>query len=78
MRWLILIPAGPGALLGGWLGEHAGLRTSLAVAGGGALLLAAVTWQLGFIRRVRELPAPEQVDDWLGAEADVGQRIVTI
>ena len=32
MRWLILLPAGPGALLGGWLGEHcrpalgAGLR----------------------------------------------------
>jgi MFS family permease len=78
MRWLILIPAGPGALLGGWLGEHAGLRTSLAVAGGGALLLAAVTWQLGFIRRVRELPAPERIDEWLGAEADVGTRIVTI
>ncbi len=78
MRWLILIPAGPGALLGGWLGEHAGLRTSLAVAGGGALLLAAVTWQLGFIRRVRELPAAERVDEWLGAEADVGTRIVTL
>ncbi len=29
MRWLILIPAGPGALLGGWLGEHVGLRASL-------------------------------------------------
>jgi predicted MFS family arabinose efflux permease len=24
MRWLILIPAGPGALVGGWLGEHLG------------------------------------------------------
>ena len=78
MRWLILIPAGPGALLGGWLGEHAGLRTSLAVAGGGALLLAAVTWQLGFIRRVRAVPAPEPADEWLGGEADIGQRIVTI
>ena len=78
MRWLILIPAGPGALLGGWLGEHGGLRTSLAVAGGGALLLAALTWQLGLIRRVRELPAPASVDDWVGAEADVGTRIVTI
>src|SRR5205823_14820385 len=30
MRWLILIPAGPGALLGGWLGEHHGLRSALA------------------------------------------------
>ena len=34
MRWLILMPAGPGALLGGWLGEHVGLRASLAFAGG--------------------------------------------
>ena len=50
MRWLILIPAGPGALLGGWLGEHVGLRASLAVAGGGALLLAVIAWQLGLIR----------------------------
>ncbi|HEY9238156.1 MAG TPA: MFS transporter, partial [Burkholderiaceae bacterium] len=30
MRWLILIPAGPGALLGGWLGEQFGLRSALA------------------------------------------------
>src|SRR5207237_9953667 len=62
MRWLILLPAGPGALIGGWLGEHAGLRTSLGVAGAGALMLAALTWQLGLIRRVRELPAPERTD----------------
>jgi predicted MFS family arabinose efflux permease len=77
MRWLILIPAGPGALLGGWLGEHVGLRASLAVAGGGALLLAVVCWQLGLIRRVRELPAAERVDDWLGAEGEVGPRVLT-
>ncbi len=75
MRWLILIPAGPGALLGGWLGEHVGLRASLAVAGAGALLLAGIAWQFGLIRRVRELPAAEHVDDWLGAEADVGTRV---
>ncbi|HSC63198.1 MAG TPA: MFS transporter [Caldimonas sp.] len=77
MRWLILIPAGPGALLGGWLGEHVGLRASLAVAGTGALLLAAVAWQSSVIRRVRELPAAEQIDDALGAEADVGGRVAT-
>jgi len=76
MRWLILIPAGPGALLGGWLGEHAGLRASLAVAGAGSLLLAAAAWQLGVIRRVRVLPEAERADDWLGVEADVGTRIV--
>ena len=71
MRWLILIPAGPGALLGGWLGEHSGLRTSLAVAGGGALLLAVAAMRLGVIRNLKSLPEPEREADWLGAEADV-------
>ena len=78
MRWLILIPAGPGALLGGWLGEHVGLRASLAVAGAGALLLAGIAWQFGLIRRVRQRPAAEQIDDdALGAEADVSGRVAT-
>jgi len=76
MRWLILIPAGPGALIGGWLGEHVGLRASLAFAGAGSLLLAAAAWQLGVIRRVRELPAAERVDEWVGGEAEVGSRVV--
>jgi MFS family permease len=71
MRWLILIPAGPGALLGGWLGEHFGLRASLACAGAGALLLAGVAWRTPAIREVRELPAPEKVGEWLGGEASV-------
>ena len=77
MRWLILIPAGPGALLGGWLGEHVGLRASLAVAGAGALLLAGIAWQFGLIRRVRELPAAEHVDEGPGAAADVGRHVAT-
>ncbi len=71
MRWLILLPAGPGALIGGWLGEHLGLRAALGFAGGTALLLALGAWQVPAIRRVRELPRPEPVDDWLGAEAGV-------
>jgi MFS family permease len=71
MRWLILLPAGPGALIGGWLGEHVGLRSALAFAGGSALLLAAIAWNIKAIRGVRELPRPDQADDWLGAEADV-------
>ena len=33
MRWLILLPAGPGALIGGWLGEHIGLRVAIGFAG---------------------------------------------
>ena len=76
MRWLILIPAGPGALLGGWLGEHSGLRTSLAVAGCGALMLALAASRLDVIRNLKHLPQPEPESDWLGAEADVGPRPV--
>ncbi|HEY4083249.1 MAG TPA: MFS transporter [Burkholderiaceae bacterium] len=56
MRWLILIPAGPGALMGGWLGEHVSLRASLLLAGVTALLLSLVAWRHPVIRRVRELP----------------------
>jgi MFS family permease len=56
MRWLILIPAGPGALLGGYLGEHLGLRYALAVGGFGALLLALWAWRHPVLRNVRALP----------------------
>jgi MFS family permease len=77
MRWLILIPAGPGALIGGWLGEHVDLRASLAFAGGVSLLLAAAAWQLGVIRRVRELPVAEGIDGAIGrGEVDVGSPVV--
>ncbi len=68
MRWLILLPAGPGALLGGWLGEHVDLRASLAFAGCGALVVALVAWRHTLLRRVRCLPAPEAADETLGAE----------
>jgi MFS family permease len=56
MRWLILLPAGPGALLGGWLGEHFGLRATLSFAGCTALLLALTAWRIPVIRNVRTLP----------------------
>ncbi|MFT3664435.1 MFS transporter [Piscinibacter sp.] len=59
MRWLILIPAGPGALLGGWLGEQFGLRASLGFAGATALLLALVASRVAVIRDLRDLPVPE-------------------
>jgi MFS family permease len=58
MRWLILLPAGPGALLGGWLGEHVGLRASLVFAGCGALLVALLGWRHPLLRRLRTLPMP--------------------
>jgi MFS family permease len=57
MRWLILLPAGPGALLGGWLGEHFGLRSALDFAGVTALLLALIAWRLPVIRSVKILPS---------------------
>jgi MFS family permease len=59
MRWLILLPAGPGALIGGWLGEHAGLRAALAFAGATALLLAAFGWRHSVLRGTRQLPTVE-------------------
>jgi MFS family permease len=71
MRWLILIPAGPGALIGGWLGEHIGLRAALGFSGGMGLLLALVAWRHPVIRGVRELPQPEDLEAALGAEATV-------
>jgi len=59
MRWLILLPAGPGALLGGWIGDQFGLRATLAFSGAAALLLAAVTWRERTIRDLRTLPSPD-------------------
>jgi MFS family permease len=56
MRWLILLPGGPGALLGGWLGDHVGLRSALAFGGTTASLLALVAWRLPVIRSVKVLP----------------------
>lgn len=60
MRWLILIPAGPGALLGGLLAENFGLRASLVFAGGGSILLAFFAWRHPLIRSVRSLPEPDE------------------
>ena len=56
MRWLILLPAGPGALLGGWLGEHLGLRLALGFAGATAMVLAVFASRLEVIRSVKTLP----------------------
>jgi predicted MFS family arabinose efflux permease len=56
MRWLILLPAGPGALIGGWLGEHLGLRVALGFAGSTAVLLSLVARRLPVIRNVKTLP----------------------
>jgi MFS family permease len=58
MRWLILIGAGPGALIGGYVGEHVGLRTSLALAGGGAVVLTLFAWRSTVMMSTRSLPKP--------------------
>ncbi len=72
MRWLILLPAGPGALIGGWLGEHVDLRAGLAFGGVCALAAAAVAWRWSMIPQVRELPKPQPAEEMmLGAEATV-------
>jgi len=68
MRWLILLPAGPGALLGGWLGEHFGLRASLAFAGGVSMLLVLLAWRHPVIRGVRVLPQPAALQKLATAE----------
>jgi MFS family permease len=71
MRWLTLLAAGPGALLGGWLGEQAGLRSALAFAAVTTLLLVLVAWRLPLIRDLKALPEAERESEWLGLEADV-------
>ena len=58
MRWLILIGAGPGALIGGYVGEHVGLRASLACAGVGALVLTGFAWRSTVMMGTRSLPSP--------------------
>ncbi len=71
MRWLTLLAAAPGALLGGWLGEHVGLRWGLGFAGLVSVLLVLVAWRLPMIRELRRLPEPERESEWLGVEAEV-------
>lgn len=74
MRWLILTPAVPGALLGGWLGEHLGLRAALAVAGAAGLLLALAIWRLPRIRELRVLPVHPQAAAAEPAPAETAAR----
>ena len=60
MRWLIVLPAGPGALLGGWMGEHISLRSALAFAGITVLAGAFFAWRHKRIRELRKLPEIRQ------------------
>jgi MFS family permease len=74
MRWLSMLPAAPGALLGGWLGEHMSLRAALVFAGVTALLAAFAATRLAVIRDLKQLPAPEDTQEWIGGEAAVAPQ----
>lgn len=58
MRWLVLLPAGPGALIGGWLGDRAGLHATLIMVGVIGLALAALAARSPTLRNARQLPEP--------------------
>ena len=49
-----------GALAGGWVAEHYGLRSAMLWAGIGALLLAPLVTWLSPLSRMRELPGPQE------------------
>jgi MFS family permease len=57
MRWLIMLPGLPGALVGGWLGEHVGLQAALTFSGIVAALAAAAALRLPVLRELRAVPA---------------------
>jgi MFS family permease len=58
MRWLILLPAGPGAILGGWMAEHWGMRSALTCAGVGTLAVALVAFSRPYLKSLKQLPEP--------------------
>jgi predicted MFS family arabinose efflux permease len=64
MRWLTLLAAGPGALFGGWLGEHVDLRASLGFAAACSAVLVLVAWRLPLIRELKTLPQAEPGSRW--------------
>lgn len=63
MRWLITLPAGPGAILGGWMAEHVGMRSSLICAGVGTLLVATIAFARPRLRSIKQLPTVNQTND---------------
>lgn len=56
MRWLITLPGIPGALIGGWLGQHFGLRATLAFAGLACTVLTLIAARSHTLRAIRTLP----------------------
>ena len=60
MICLTVATAPLGSLMGGWIGEHFGLRVAVLGAGLGALLLAPLMVWLSPLSRMRELPGPQE------------------
>ncbi len=58
MRWYSLLPAGPGALLGGWTAEHYGMTWAIGLAGIGTLSVALIATWRPYLRVLRTLPQP--------------------
>lgn len=58
MRFITVLPAGPGALIGGFLGEHFGLPVAIGFGGIGAIALAAFVWRYSALRQVTRIPKP--------------------
>jgi MFS family permease len=60
MICLTVATAPLGSLMGGWIGEHFGLRVAVLGAGLGALILAPLMVWLSPLSRMRELPGPQE------------------
>ena len=60
MRWLITLPAAPGAILGGWMAEHVGMRSSLLCAGIGTMAVAAIAYARPHLKSIKTLPEMNQ------------------
>jgi len=56
MRFATMLPAGLGSLLGGYVGEHFGLRAAIGLGGVGSILLGLFVWHFSLIRNVLEIP----------------------
>jgi MFS family permease len=68
MRWLMLVPAVPGALWGGWLAQHLGLRATLGLSGVASILLGSICGRLPAIRLAKSLPNPSTVSATIRSE----------
>jgi MFS family permease len=57
----LTVAAAPlGGLAGGWTAEHIGLRATLAIAGAGALVLAALVVRFSPIAKMHDMPGPHE------------------